>query len=103
MSQRLRQSRLTCSTQTDELIHNLASNSPKSVRFTSSSASDDMSPCMSLNEDSGLPGEFYEEPSALYERLLKAEEVSLIKAPQEWVLLSITSCGCPVILVFAVF
>ena len=70
------------------------------MRFTSSSASDDMSPCMSLNEDSGLPGEFYEEPSALYERLLKAEEVSLIKAPQESVL-SIT--GCPAILVFLLF
>lgn len=73
MSQRQKRTRLTCSTQTDELGHNSVTNSPKSVRFTS--VNDDMSPSVSLHEDASNGGEFYEEPSALYERLLKAEEV----------------------------
>ena len=74
MSQRQKRTRLTCSTQTDELERNSVTNSPKSVHFTN--ANDDMSPSVSLHEDTGNGGEFYEEPSALYERLLKAEEVS---------------------------
>ena len=83
MSQRQKRHRSSRSTQTEETGVNSLTNSPKNISREglaaggSTGGEDDMAPSSSTSH-SGPDGEFYEEQAALYERLVKAEEVSIL-------------------------